>query len=813
MLLGRCPARQLLNLSQERLLWEQALQQLGPGGDDPDALQPHAAALMRAAARATQSLLPLSRSAGTDEERLLAAANRLVRDHCTARGLLALNLARPEEMGFLAVSVAPLIAGEQRLSSLQSRCQQLYWPDAELLPATGAESATVPELRRTDHLDAEFAACAKWCRSLLQQDGSRRLLVVSAWQDPGAHTQGALLWREFAGCGHVGGEQQALFAVEGGEPLHHQALVADALAALAMMGEWIDTGQLLQLLRSPYCRFGDAGDCSALQARLASWGLARWRFGALQDALATQAGRLPAAGVLRGWLVASRAMLAQVPQRSAIGWAECFSQCLHAAGLAAPGTLDSRDAQRLARWGELLDEFAGLDAALPPLDAAGALLVLRSLAQQSIHQSATGDAAITFTTRMDDPVMAYDGIWVMGLTENRWPQAPRPDPYVPLHEQRRCAWPEAGVTQRLQQAQWLQDRWRLRTGHLVLSFAEQEGDVRHRPSALLSRSGLPWTKVEIDAARMPITVHASRDVALPSMSGTELAQPLRGGVERLRVQQDCAFRAQAQWRLGAMPPESLTDGIPSRLRGMLLHSQLEGLWGELQDQQRLLQLSPEAQALLVARHWEAAVRANAAAGIAWLEPDVLERERIRAARLLDRVLQLDRERAPFVVRLREHETVWRDGAASLRMRIDRIDESAGQHLLIDYKSGEAGPIRLQEGEARPLQLAAYVVALADSGMEVGAALLLSLKPAQTQFGYAGVSGMEKAFSRRVRQVADWPAAQQQWLRELQQLLAQHLGGGAQLAASVQACRYCHLPSFCRRRALGDELPAEEGVDE
>ncbi len=814
MLLGSCPALQLLNLSQERLLWEQALQQLGAGSDDPDALPPHAAALMRTAARATQSLLSLSRSAVTDEERLLATARRRVREHCAARGLLAVNLALPEEMGFLAGCVAPLIVGELRLTALQSRCQQLYWPDAVLMPASRPDTATVPELRKTDHLDAEIAACARWCRSQLLEDGSRRLLVISAWQDPGAHTQGALLWREFAGNGKVAGEQrQVLLAVEGGESLLHQSLVADALAALAMLGEWLDAGQLLQLLRSPYFGFGNAADCGALQARLGSWGLARWRFEALQDALATQAGNLNAAASLRSWLAESRAILAQAPNRNAIGWAECFSQCLRAAGFAAPGTLDSRDAQRLARWGELLDEFAGLDAALQPLDSVAALQVLKNLAQQSIHQSATGDAAITFSTRLDDPVIAYDGIWVMGLAENRWPQPPRPDPYVPLHEQRRCDWPEAGVTQRLQEAHWLQERWRLRTACLVMSYAEHEGDVRHRPSALLSRSGLSWTEVAGVNSPIASAARIDRDMALPPLSGPGLAQPLRGGVERLRVQQDCAFRAQAQWRLGAMPPETRTDGIPSRLRGMLLHSQLDGLWQELQDQQRLLQLTPESQAALIERHWQAALRANARAGTAWIEPGVLERERVRAARLLDRVLLLDRERAPFVVRLREHETVWRHGAASLRMRIDRIDETAGGNLLIDYKSGEAGTIKLQEGEARPLQLAAYVVALADSGIEVGAALLLSLKPAQAQFGYVGASGMEKPLSRRVRPVADWHAARQQWLLELQQLLAQHLSGGAQLAASTQACRYCHLSAFCRRRALGDELPEEEGSDE
>jgi probable DNA repair protein len=512
------------------------------------------------------------------------------------------------------------------------------------------------------------------------------------------------------------------------------------------------------------------------------------------------------------WFDQARAMLAAVPVRSGTGWAECFSLCLRAAGFATGRALDSRDAQRLERWAELLDEFAGLDAAMPPLDCSAALQALRRLARQSMHQVATGDAAITFSTRLDDPVAQYDGIWVMGLTENRWPAPPRPDPYVPLHEQRRCGWPQAGVTQRLLAAGWLQRRWQLRTGNLVLSYARQEADVRHRPSALLARFDGPWEETEVAAAEpLAMAAAAGRDAALPPMSTAELALPLRGGVERLRVQQECAFRAQAQWRLGAEAPASLTDGIPPRLRGILLHSVLEGLWEELRDQQRLLALSPDSRAALVARHWSAALRDNAAAGVAWLAPGVLERECLRTARLLERVLALESARAPFSVQLREHEVAWRHDPASLVMRIDRIDQTAtGQQLLVDYKSGTADSIRLHEGEARPLQLAAYVVALADAGIDVDAALLLGLSPAQP--GYAGASGMEEALPGRVKQVEDWPLMQLQWRRELAQLLADHLRGSALLAENSAACRYCHLPAFCRRRAAGEASP-EEGGDE
>jgi ATP-dependent helicase/nuclease subunit B len=803
-----------LSPGQERVLWQMALEQLAATHEDPQLLGPHTSALMRAAAQATQSLLVLARSAATEEEQLLVAALQQVRALCRQRDLVSLGLAPPEELGFVAGSPPPFIIGQMQLTPLQQQLHALYWPDAQLLATPDASASGSVELLRAASLQAEMAACATWCRDHLQQDGARRLLVVSVWRDPGVRTQGALLWRALAdGFGVADADQQALLAVEGGEPLLHQTLVSDALAALTSTSDRIDTALLLQCLRSAYFSFGSSGENHELALRLGRWGLARWSIAALDEALTGAGARLPAAARMLAWLQQSRALLAEVPRRSATGWAECFTQCLQFAGFATGKALDSRDAQRLQRWAQLLDEFAALDAALAPMNAAAALQQLRQLAQQSSHQAATGDAAITFTTQLHDPVIQYDGIWVMGLAESRWPEPPRPDPYVPLHEQRRCNWPQAVVTNRLQSAQWLQQCWQQRTGDLVLGFAQQEGDVHHRPSALLLKLDAPWRDaVDVLASPMSSLAPAVRDRSMPRIAVDDAARPLPGGVERLRLQQECAFHAQAEWRLGAAAPARFTEGVPSRLRGMLLHSLLEGLWEELRDHAQLLALSPEEQSACFARHWTQALQKNAAAGVGWLSPAVLERERLRAARLVDRVLDLDRSRAPFAVRLREHEALLRAEGASLRMRIDRIDQVAGgEHLLIDYKSGAAGAVRLQEGEARPLQLAAYVVALAEAGTPVSGALLLSLKPAQLE--YSGAADVDMPVPRRVKPVADWPAAQQQWQRELQQLLTQHLEGAAQLADSIDACRYCHLPAFCRRRALGDAAPEEEGGDD
>jgi ATP-dependent helicase/nuclease subunit B len=798
-------ARQLLARSQQRALWQSVLHDLPAAATDPAAIGAHASALIRSATRATQSLLLLARQAMTEEEALLAAAITEVRRRCAAHGWLILELEPPGELGFLAHTTAPLILGQVQPTALQARCQQLYWSGRALMPALAEVLPAEPLLRRAQHLAAEIEACAQWCRVQLAAAPQRRLLVISACTDPSLRSQGAMLWRAIAEEEVASAPvQSSWLAVEGGESLHHQRLVADALIALEATADPVDTQQLLRLLRSPYLQFGTNAEQAALQEWFGTLGLARWQRAALREALSAVSGAMPAAARLLAWLSRCDALLPLRLQEVTTQWASRFSQCLQAAGFGVAAALDSRDLQRLTRWSELLDEFAALQSVLPALGVEAARAQLLQLARQAVHQAATGDAAITLAAVGHDPLVRYDGIWVLGLTENRWPEAPRPDPYVALSEQRRAQWPEAGVTQRRAQARWLLDRWRRSTSQLVLSHACLEGDLHHRPTALLPLAAEAWQLLEPESrATRESRAQPAVDAQLRPFTPEERARPLRSGVERLRIQQECAFRSQLQWRLGAEPPGRFTDGIPPRLRGTLLHSLLQGLWSELGDQRRLLALRPDEQLALAERHWQAAVQANRAAGAGWLDHAVLERERRRSLRLVSRLLDLDRDRADFSVQSCERDLRWSCAGASMRLRIDRIDQTAdGQRVLIDYKSGEAGSIDLADGVPRPLQLAVYVTALAAAGERIDAAALLSLK--SDDIGYAGVAATGNLLPGRVRSVDDWADVTRQWRTALEQLLLEHLQGPAPLASDTAVCRNCHLEALCRRSLDADD---------
>src|SRR5690606_24013298 len=97
------------------------------------------------------------------------------------------------------------------------------------------EPVAAPRLMRANDLQQELEACAAWCRDQVRQDPGARLLVLTACTDPPLAIQASLLWRALApGAASDENLRGAWLAVEGGEPLLHQALIADALTALEL---------------------------------------------------------------------------------------------------------------------------------------------------------------------------------------------------------------------------------------------------------------------------------------------------------------------------------------------------------------------------------------------------------------------------------------------------------------------------------------------------------------------------------------------------------------------------------------------------
>jgi RecB family exonuclease len=193
----------------------------------------------------------------------------------------------------------------------------------------------------------------------------------------------------------------------------------------------------------------------------------------------------------------------------------------------------------------------------------------------------------------------------------------------------------------------------------------------------------------------------------------------------------------------------------------------------------------------------------------------LARECRRAARLIRRLCECERERAPFSVQALESDAELRLAGATLRMRIDRVDALASGRAILDYKSGRRVSADWYGERPTHPQLLAYSEAL---GEQVVALATVSINAREVRFdGIARAPRLLPAVKAvRTAGAADaWGEQQRAWRAIVTRLIRSFLAGDAAVDPRPGACDYCHVIDICRitERAGGADLHSPEAAHE
>jgi ATP-dependent helicase/nuclease subunit B len=817
----------LLSGAEEWALWREAAayaarayQLLDDGG--------LAESLQRAADLAAAWQLHMPRGAGGGETQLYLAAARAFEARCGELQATSLSAQLPQ---------------------LQGRATGLWLRGFDAIPPTlaalaggsfGADALrTAPppptaRVVRTADAQAQLEAIAAWCMQHLRAAPQARLLVLLPGS-AGARTRLAtLIGAALNASQSLEGPARALVGIEGGQPFAQLPLPRAAFITLKLLaGPAIEVPTLAEWLRAPFFEHPPAPQRAALALLLQQRAGAAVHLQGLLGALQLVPPELkPAARELDGLLRRAAACLAEgsaSPRR----WSERIASALAAFGWPGAGArAEPLLRETAARFHELLEEFGELAQSSGSLSRSAALELLQALAQRTAYRPADEDVAVTLSPWLADPVVHYDGIWVADLSADVLPQPLAPDPFLPLAAQVAAGVPQASAAARRRQALTLLDSWRAATTDLVLSVPRREGDLELLPSPLLTGMAAADTA--------PASLWLPRLLARPKLTESILDErgprfnpltPLPGGTRALTLTSACAFRAFAELRLGAAPPEAAEPGIPMDQRGLLLHEALHHLWQRLKDSATLQAHSRAALTALIgasvaqaAQVLLASPRGHRRRGRAPAEgqfdlfsvmPPALTRECRRAESLILRLCELERARAPFAVEATEETTELALGGGRVRMRLDRIDRVAQGRIVLDYKSGRPGsPDWFGERPTHP-QLLAYLAAL---GRDVVALATVNVTAREVRF--TGV-GAESELLPEVRALPaspstpSWSAQQESWEALIGRLIGAFLAGDARVDPAPGACDYCHLSALCRIGAhRAQEVAARaEDVDE
>jgi probable DNA repair protein len=800
------PRPRLLSAAEEWYLWRECTLEATRNLELLDG-SACATALQRAAELAADWHIRLDPTAG-GEAGLLASTQRAFEARCRELGAAsvgALLRGRTADLEH-AVRVAGFETLPPRVRAL-SGCTAVH-----------AASARAATLLTVADPQEEAARIAAWCGERLRHSSDARLLVIVPGAAGPRERLAALIRQGLDPRSMLDPQEstEAWVGIEGGRALAAEPLVAHALTALAWLaGAELDAQELTLWLTAPFWARPEAGQRARLALTVREAALPGSSVREFRGLLQLMPAHVRAAArELEAQLIRAGAALGE-GSASARVWAERFRAALAASTWPGDAERHSSGQQALLSWHELLEEFGGLDVSAGSLGRDAALAVLRELALQRPYRGAEEDVSVTISPLLADPVIEYDGIWVAGLDAQSFPQPLAPDPFIPLAAQLAAGVPAASAAGRLVQARQLLTAWGSSTNELVLSTPLHDKDLELLPSTLFEEvrraSGEACLWLPARLRRQAQTESLSDLAGLPWSTPA----PLPRGTRCVELQNQCPFRAYAELRLGSVRAETHEPGIPARHRGVLLHAALQYLWERLGDSAALQRLSqPELAPLIahsVARARDEMLapappgrrRARALEGqldMFTKVPPAVQRECARAERLIARLCELERQRAPFRVAMTEHALELALAGARVHLRIDRIDAlGSGGYAVLDYKTGKRIiPDWLGERPTH-LQLLVYGCALPP---EVAALATVSVNAHAVRFdGIARAAGLlPKVPALRSPAGEDaqaWPRQQHAWRELIERLIRAFLAGEAAVDPRPGACASCHVIDICR----------------
>lgn len=721
-------------------------------------------------------------------------------------------------------STLPALVG---LLAERSACQSLLLAEFDELPPlydqalhrqaedihhhrAGQGSASC-RLQACESHRGELEAAARWARERHLQNNNCRVGILLPRLQAERRDMERVLQRVFDSDPRDPSSLPVNFSA--GVPLSECGPVSSALALLSLPLRELETGELACILHS---RYRDAAE-RELEQR--AWlALARDAVdpvspAALRRALDRAAGTVDTRSQLASLLLTAGQPRELRSAHPASGWAERFMSLLEAFGWPGAGPLDSLEYQQVEQFYSAMTSLVELEPLQGKLDYAAALVALEQACAGDVFQAQTPDAPIQVLGMLEAAGLQFDELWICGMGAVEWPPAPNPNPFIPRQLQRSAGMPHADANRELAYASRLLDHLRASTGSLTASYARLEDEIAVPPSALVAefpaaeplRDAL-WPGTWSDArAGADLEISASGNA--PPVA-TEEAAGLRGGSAIIGDQAQCPFRAFAYHRLGAQPLPEPQPALTAAERGGILHEALQHLWQALEDSASLKAMDDSSRMAVVTMSADTAIESFRQGRGRFHAAALLELERHRLCELLERWLQVELQRADFVVSATEQRHEIRFGDLAITLRIDRVDTVAdGQRLLIDYKSGDAKPQQWLGKRPEDPQLPLYTQLLEPGEVEgISFAVLRHSATeyrglARTEQGPGIATDISGATAKAGEEMEDWEALQAHWARLLGQLAQEFLDGHAPVEPldPRKTCNFCGLEALCRIR--------------
>lgn len=827
MLIEGSASRMLLNRTQEHAIWRGVIaggeEAAGLRSTDSLAEMASGAWLLLANYSAIGRLREIGISTDTRafQRWALAFGHRCIRDGYLSQAELALELDTAARRGEMPIPTSGLllVGFDQLVPAQKALFATLRGAGYTVEEASGPGRAIEERLVEAKDERDEISAAARWARQQLERNGSAQLSVIV----PGMEARRAEIDRTFREVLAPELQDISADAESGpyefslGRPLAATAMGMAALDLLRWPMQPLPMNRVSELLLSPY--FGGGSQVLAefdafvvRRARLLRPEIRlNWIIEAIAevDPLEELRGRLEA---MRDVAAAERMRMADVQERSHAEWADAFRKLLQAAGWPGQGQVDSVAFQTHRRWESALDELATLDFDGTRATSVQAFAAFERIVTETIFAAESREAPVQLMGPLEAAGQQFDGIWFLGASDLAWPPQAATTPLLPWLLQKELGMPGTDAARDAGVARAITRRLAGSAPSVVFSYAAECGEGKQHASALVAELQCErWE--DLASERLVLGLETVEDeTPLPGLP--DRLHP--GGAAVLQLQAACGFRAFAEQRLWATEPDTRDLGMDARDRGNVVHKVMERFWIELGDQPALRQMTTTDRERLLDQCIEAALAKTVEANSSRWDLAYIETQRQRLRTLLRPWLMLELGRPAFSVR--HHEKELKDvavGPLRLSVRVDRVDDTEGGPLILDYKTGQASPNDWLSDRPDAPQLPLYAI-LSNSDPIGGVAFaVLRAGDDLCMKGYAvDTSVLTKPTSMRFATLEDQV---DEWRRVLTSLAVDFCAGDARVAPKryPTTCCFCAQRILCRLdpSTLQDEEEANGLADE
>ena len=757
---------------------------------------------------------------------------------CRVEGLL--SAAQLEETLRVAVGTVAVSGGGVALVGFDGMTpaqmglvEALHEAGVEVVEIASGVTAERLVLAEAADEPAELVAAARWVRRRVEERTGARVGVIV----PGLAKERVGIDRVFREV--LAAELEDIGAAEDGAPyefslgvtLANKAMVSVELDVMQWVSGALPLERVSALLVSPY--FGGVAELEA-RAEFDAFELRKarmlrpevtleWMISAVEKSQKRKIRLMGLLGALLGMRKVARRRFAVGEMKLHAEWAEAIGDLLEAAGWGAGRGEDSVAFQVRRKWESSLDELATLDFDGVRVDFAQALAGVERIVRETTFAPESGDAPVQVMGPPEAAGERFDAVWFLRAGDLSWPEAVGASPLLPWSMQRELGMPGTDAAVDGQQARRVTERIAASAGTVVFSYAREasksRGEGRQRASSALLGLELERVACEelvsAEVARAVVGLEEMEDAAQIAVPADEV---MRGGATVLQLQAACGFRAFAEMRLRATEIEDVELGMDARERGNVVHKVLEAFWEEVKTQSALRNMSAaEREEGLLWAISKALRKTEELSETAW-DAEYVEVQRERLLVLLRPWLEFEMGRPAFEVKLVEEKLrEVKVGPLLLDVRVDRVDETRGGDLVIDYKTGLVETKDWLSSRPDEPQLPLYAMV---SEAEVLGGVAFGLMRAGKMEMKAFVANENVLIQPKKRPPMDRESFAEQveeWREVLTKLAEDFYRGDARVRPKnfPVTCTHCGQRVLCRLDAAalsGDDESETEGID-